>query len=281
MSPDEAAIAEALVQQGYHTGFFGDMPHYFVPGMNFTRGFNQWQYIRGHAEDRYNARPTPTRRSFRRYWGRPNGFRAHLVNVRPEQPGGDLAGRHAPSVPPCSSWNRTRATSPSTSTSTASRPMRRGRRRCTTMTSTAAARIASRSASPFPTARSVCAPQYEARLASIRANYAGLVTMVDAWFGKLIDTIDRLGLRENTLVIFLSDHGTNFADNPERIIGKPEYAMYPGTMDIPLIARHPEGKGAGTVNEELVYTLDVPATVLDADRRYAVGRDRRPEPACR
>ena len=39
MSPDKGTIAEALVHQGYHTGFFGDVPHYFVPGMNFTRGF--------------------------------------------------------------------------------------------------------------------------------------------------------------------------------------------------------------------------------------------------
>ena len=55
MSGDEGTIAEALVQAGYHTGFFADVPHYFVPGMNFTRGFRQWQFIRGHAEDRYRA----------------------------------------------------------------------------------------------------------------------------------------------------------------------------------------------------------------------------------
>ena len=41
MSSDEPAIAESLVRNGYHTGFFADVPHYFVPGMNFTRGFQQ------------------------------------------------------------------------------------------------------------------------------------------------------------------------------------------------------------------------------------------------
>ena len=102
------------------------------------------------------------------------------------------------------------------------------------------------------------------RLPSLRANYAGMVTMVDAWFGKLLDTIDRLALRENTLVIFLADHGTNFAENPDKVLGKPADYMYPGTMSIPMMLRHPDGQGAGTVCEEFVYTTDIPATVIDA-----------------
>ena len=55
LAADEGAIAEALAGAGYHTGFYGDCPHYFVPGMNFIRGFRQWEYIRGQAEDRYQA----------------------------------------------------------------------------------------------------------------------------------------------------------------------------------------------------------------------------------
>jgi len=62
-------------------------------------------------------------------------------------------------------------------------------------------------------------------------------------------------------VIFTSDHGTNFADNLEKVIGKPAGALYPGTMHVPLLIRHPEGKGAGKRYPGLTYTLDVPATV--------------------
>ena len=62
--------------------------------------------------------------------------------------------------------------------------------------------------------------ELEERLPSVKANYAGLVTLVDTWFGRLVDTIDRLGLRENTLIIFLADHGTNFAENPDKATGK-------------------------------------------------------------
>ena len=96
-------------------------------------------------------------------------------------------------------------------------------------------------------------PEIAERLPSVRANYAGLVTLVDTWFGKLVDTIDRLGLKENTLIVFMADHGTNFAENPDRVTGKPADYMYPGTMDLPLLLRHPTGAGAGTRCDEFVY----------------------------
>ena len=108
------------------------------------------------------------------------------------------------------------------------------------------------------------APELEAQLPSVRANYAGLVTMVDHWCGRLLDTIDRLGIANRTLVLFFSDHGTNFADNPEGIVGKPAGWMYPGTMDIPLLLRLPDGRGAGSACDRLASTADIPATVAAA-----------------
>jgi arylsulfatase A-like enzyme len=75
--------------------------------------------------------------------------------------------------------------------------------------------------------------------------------------GKLAET----GRDKDTVVIFVSDHGTNFADNLERAIGKPASYLYPGTMHIPLMVRHPEGLAAGKRFREFAYTVDVPATV--------------------
>jgi len=261
MSPEEPTIAEALAQAGYHTGFFSDVPHYFVPGMNFTRGFRQWQYVRGQAEDRYNAPARADPALLSRYWGNEARIRAHLVNVRPDRPEETWpAARTFRAAIQFLEDNRTAEpfylyVDTFTPHETWEAPLHYydlyGQREdrepvCITV--------------PYgPLSR---APQYEGRLSSIRANYAGLVTMVDTWFGRLLDTIDRLGQRERTLVILTSDHGTNFADNPECVIGKPENALYPGTMDVPLLVRHPQGTGAGTVCDELVYTLDLPATIL-------------------
>jgi arylsulfatase A-like enzyme len=65
------------------------------------------------------------------------------------------------------------------------------------------------------------------------------------------------------MVVFVSDHGTNFCDNPKDIIGKPAYAMYPGLVRLPLMVRMPNGAGAGATCDELVYNLDVTATAYD------------------
>ena len=271
LSPDEGTIAEALVRHGYHTGFFADVPHYFVPGMNFTRGFRQWEYIRGQAEDRYRALVHADETLLSRYRGGRERIRAHLVNVQPEQPEETWpTARTFRAAIQFVEQNRNNRpfylyVDSFTPHETWEAPLHyydlygsREEREPIFLTV------------PYgPIDRN---PELEARLTSIRANYAGLVTMVDTWFGKLIDTIDRLGLKPNTLVVFLSDHGTNFGENPERVTGKPANYMYPGTMDIPLLLRHPGGKGAGSACDALVYTLDVPATVIDASGVEPLGK---------
>ncbi len=269
MSADEPAVAEDLARGGYHTGFFADVPHYFVPGMNFTRGFRQWEFVRGQAEDRYRAAARADEALVSRYQGNPNRIRAHLVNVQPHRPEEtwptarlfrsaiEFVEQNAGNAPfylyvdgftPHETWEA---------------PLhyydlygRREDREPVLLNL------------PY---RPLDDEAVEARLESVKANYAGLVTLVDTWFGKLVGTIDRLGLKESTLVIFLSDHGTNFADNAERVTGKPAGYMYPGTMDIPLLVRHPSGANAGTACDELVYTLDVPATVIAASRAETAG----------
>ena len=263
LSTEESTVAEALAGHDYHTGFFADVPHYFVPGMNFTRGFRQWQFVRGQAEDRYNATAAADPAQLSRYLGGEERIRAHLVNVQPRQPEETWpTARTFRSAMQFLEQNRERRpfylyVDSFTPHETWEAPLHyydlygsRDEREPLSIT--------------VPYGPLDQHPQIESRLPSIRANYAGLVSMVDTWFGRLLDTLDRLDLSASTLVIFLSDHGTNFADNPEGITGKPANAMYPGTMSIPLMMRHPQGSGGGQLCDELVYTLDVPATVLAA-----------------
>jgi len=277
MSPDEGSIAEALVSQGYHTGFFADVPHYFVPGMNFTRGFMQWDFIRGQAEDRCNAMAHADRRLVPKYrtptfggGDRLERILRHIVNVRPERPeelwptartfrrAMQFVEQNAHNTPfylyvdtfsPHETWEA---------------PLHyydlygdRAEREPMPLT--------------VPYGPISKAPMMEKLLPTLKANYAGLVTMVDRWFGELVRTIDRLGLKDNTLVIFTSDHGTNFADNAEGVIGKPAGYLYPGTMDAPLLMRHPKGAGAGKECDLLVYTMAIPATVIAASEVKPLG----------
>jgi arylsulfatase A-like enzyme len=57
------------------------------------------------------------------------------------------------------------------------------------------------------------------------ATYCGEVTMVDFWIGRLLAKLDALGLRENTLVLFTSDHGFYFGEHG--YFGKAEWVHEP------------------------------------------------------
>jgi len=101
----------------------------------------------------------------------------------------------------------------------------------------------------------------------MRALYAGEVTMVDRWVGKLLDTLDELGRREDTLVIFLSDHGLLLGERG--LVGKmgrkkssvKGWPTYCETARVPLIFRVP-GLSPGRRNA-LAHPGDVTPTLLE------------------
>ena len=72
-----------------------------------------------------------------------------------------------------------------------------------------------------------------------------------------------MGLWEDSLIIFMSDHGTNFADNINNIMGKPSYSMFPDLMNIPLILKLPGKEKPGKVLDDIVYNIDAVATLYD------------------
>jgi arylsulfatase A-like enzyme len=41
----------------------------------------------------------------------------------------------------------------------------------------------------------------------LRANYAGEASNVDYWYGQVLDKIKQLGLYDNSVIVFLADHG--------------------------------------------------------------------------
>ncbi len=76
-----------------------------------------------------------------------------------------------------------------------------------------------------------------------RANYAGEVSCVDYWIGRLLDTIRQYGLLENSVVVFMSDHGAmlgehgQFLKGPDKLRGQVSH--------VPLMIRTPDQKFAG------------------------------------
>ncbi len=67
------------------------------------------------------------------------------------------------------------------------------------------------------------------------ANYYAFVTEIDEWVGKILDKLDALNLSENTLVIFVSDHGEMLGAHGMR--GK--FNFYEESVRVPFLVRFP------------------------------------------
>ena len=91
------------------------------------------------------------------------------------------------------------------------------------------------------------------------ANYYALVTEIDSWVGKILDTLDELGLTENTIVVFTSDHGEMLGAHGMR----EKNVFYEESARVPLIIRYPGKIKGGTVVDHMVTNLDLFSTILD------------------
>lgn len=100
----------------------------------------------------------------------------------------------------------------------------------------------------------------EEQFNSFRARYAADVVLTDHWLGHFMDTMDRLNLWENTVVIFTTDHGTYNGDHGR--IGKLQTHLFDAVAHIPFIVVHPE-YGQGEKRSQLVQLVDIYPTVLD------------------
>jgi arylsulfatase A-like enzyme len=101
----------------------------------------------------------------------------------------------------------------------------------------------------------------------VRALYAGELTMVDRWIGLFVDKLEQLGLMEDTMIIFATDHGELIGEHG--VIMKPWSAiadsnLYQELAHIPLMICHPHQAQPGRRVEHLVQLIDLFPTILDA-----------------
>lgn len=96
------------------------------------------------------------------------------------------------------------------------------------------------------------------RLRRIRALYYGLTTQVDDGVGRLLDELERLGLYDDTVIVFFSDHGDMLGDHGLSQKNVP----YEHSVRIPFILRWPGKTDAGRTSEEPVGLTDVLPTLI-------------------
>ena len=102
-----------------------------------------------------------------------------------------------------------------------------------------------------------------AMLREITAIYYAATTHVDADIGIVLAELDRRGLTDNTIVMFMSDHGDMMGDHGRMY----KQSMYEGAVHVPLIVHAPESifpsLTPGRVVDEITGHTDIVPTVLD------------------
>ncbi len=99
-------------------------------------------------------------------------------------------------------------------------------------------------------------------LGQFLALYYALIKEVDDQVGRLLDTLEKAGYKDNTLVIFTSDHGD--MGGSHNCFAKGNF--FEESLRVPLIMRYPDGIPAGTVLNSPAAGADLAPTILDYSR---------------
>ncbi len=99
-------------------------------------------------------------------------------------------------------------------------------------------------------------------MANVRALYAGEISFVDKWIGRLLDAARDMGYFENSMIIFTSDHGEPLDDHG--IVRKHRPWLYQELAAVPMLVHMPDGAGAGERRDALVQLCDIAPTICDA-----------------
>jgi hypothetical protein len=94
----------------------------------------------------------------------------------------------------------------------------------------------------------------------IRANYGAKLSMIDHWFGALVDELDDSGLWDSTAVIVCTDHGHYLGERD--IWGKPGVMQYEPLGHMPLLVSWP-GAAPGATCDALTTSVDLYATLAE------------------
>ena len=91
-------------------------------------------------------------------------------------------------------------------------------------------------------------------------DYLATVASIDENIGRLLDYLDKNDLTKNTLVVYTSDQGMYLGENG----WFDKRWMYDVSMQSPLLMRWPGHIKPGSVNTNMVQTIDYAPTILDA-----------------
>jgi len=260
---DRSTLSEILQQNGYTTCLISDIQHMFKPSKNFHRGFSQWQWIRGYEVDAYKSGPLPDRSEIDKYLPkeiqneiRINFLSQCLMNIQEVKQEEDYS---------------------------VAKVMRQSVKWLEQNRDKDKLFLTIEAWSPHEPwfvpsyYREMYSTGYPQQVLSLycdtsniseniikgtQANYSGMVTMCDRWFGYLYEALYNMSMLDNTLIVITSDHGHSIGEN--NFLGKKGYPSYPEVFDTFIFLRHPDSSyGRGKKSNILIQHTDIPATILD------------------
>ena len=260
---DQATLAEILSEAGYRTALIADVYHMFKPSKNYWRGFDQWMFLRGQETDPARSGPALTQQEID-YWLPKELQNEHsirfikkcILNMRDRIREEDY---FAPRVfREAAFWlEQNQDAFPFFLTVESFDPHEPWLApphyvRMYLKESTIPEQVKS------GYAENALSPEL---LRRTQANYSAAVTLCDRWFGFFLEQMRVLGLLDNTVVIFTSDHGHSIGDRG--YCGKRGHPSMPEVYDVPLFIRFPGADHAGTTSDMFVQHTDVTAAILE------------------
>jgi len=264
LAEEDVSAPELLGREGYFTALFTDCYHYFKPTMNLHRGFRVWRWIRGqeydcwqsgplrnlrledHINDRMPAEWIPRVQACLRnldgfktaddwYCSRLTAEAIDWLKVNPNDGRTflwvDSFDPHEPWMPP---------------------------------------KEFDRYVHPDYTGKRYVMPPggpasnwfTDEEMAAIRGLYAGEVAYVDHYLGRLLGALRDGGYFDNSVILFIADHGHPLADHGKFLKGGDR--MYSELLKVPCMIRFPGGEHGGQRLDALAQFPDILPTLLDA-----------------
>lgn len=91
------------------------------------------------------------------------------------------------------------------------------------------------------------------------ATYYGMISCMDKYIGKILDKLDELGLADNTIVVFTTDHGHFFGQHGLQYKGG---FHYEDLIKLPFIVRYPAHVPEGRISPAIQSLVDLAPTLL-------------------
>ena len=269
---EDVTLSETLHAANYKTALIADLPHLFKPDRNFHRGFDSFQWIRGQEIDAFGTserkpldlstyypadylQRVQDAKQFARGQQFTKFLEQYTANRREWSKNGDSIVRQTAKT--AINWlDEHHADGPFYLQVEAFDPHE-----------------------PWdppqefldkylkePTKHSWPEPPYgdvevpEEGVRRLRANYAGEASNVDYWYGQILEKIKQLGIYDNSVIVFFSDHGALLNEQKQWVKG-PE-KLRKQVTHVPLLIRLPHAEHGGKRISGFAQTPDVLPTLL-------------------